>query len=318
MRARRPLLPPVILLLAAMTVYSQTEPETSFLRETLVCRHLARGETDQAIAILVQEGTRSPFNLNVKLYLGFARYLQKDVESALKELNAIRTELDKMQTSARPMGDPEMFLMMGLDRKSQAFLDKDKEGYFHYILGLTLKDKGDFKAAEKAFRKAQSAKFDKASIALSLADLYLSMENLKNASREVEELNKLSGRTPLVAFYEAYLAHKKGRDEESLAAFEKIATAIPEAEKNTGFIHYNQGRFDKALEIWADILALSPDDADALLNAGRASFHLGQAEKAQEYFDRAGIKILPSNYSPVKLALIQSPAEPELKPPCGR
>jgi len=294
-----------------------------FLQEVLsgeerACQHLAKGEIDQAMDILTREIQRLPQNYNLHLYLGIAYYFKKDSEKAFKEFEKIDKELDKMLTSNQPIGDEVMFLDQAMDRKGAFVFSENKKGLLYFLRGLTLKEKKDIKNAEKKFLTARKYNYDKITLCFELISLYLLSDNFKSASQELVELKKISGENQMTVFVEGCLLYKNNKVDESLAAFEKIKAVMPEAKKNIALLHYNLGNYPKALEIWEETLSLTPDDREALINAGRTLFQLGEQAKAQEYFDKASLKISPENYSPKKIPLILAPLiqETKLELPC--
>jgi len=89
----------------------------------------------------------------------------------------------------------------------------------------------------------------------------------------------------------------------AVECFSKLSDSLPVAQRNLGVLYYNQGNYLKALEIWQDILADSPKDADSLKNSGRAYFYLGEEEKGQEQFDKIGLKIEVEKFSPKRIPI---------------
>ncbi len=77
----------------------------------------------------------------------------------------------------------------------------------------------------------------------------------------------------------------------------QISETMPDAKRNLATTYYNQGNYAKAVEIWEEILKSDPKDVDALRNTGRAFFHLGQKEKGQEQFQKAGLTMKVEKYS---------------------
>lgn len=114
------------------------------------------------------------------------------------------------------------------------------------------------------------------------------------------ELKKIAGEAESFSLLEGYLAYRKGIVQEALAAFEKVASSNLTAKKNVALIHYNSGDYEKAIEIWGEILSEHAEDKESLINTVRAHFHLGNVEKAQECFTNAGMKVTPERYSPKK------------------
>jgi len=191
-----------------------------------------------------------------------------------------------------------------MDRKSDFFFSKEKIGLLFFFRGLSLKAKKDFKRAEEKFKKALKFKYDEMTIREQLFNLYIKKKNLKAASKQLAELRKISGESELLIFLDGYLKYRNDSLEGAMADFEKVASTFKEAKENIARLHYNNGNYQKAIEVWEEILSQNADDKGALINLGRAYFHLGASDKAQEYFSTAGLKISPGRYSPKKMALV--------------
>jgi len=282
-------------------------------REEAACEQLEKGEIDQAINILEKELKAKPDNLNARLYLGIAFYLKRNLERASKELEKTEKDIDRMLGSSRPFGDEAMFTQLGMDRKAGVLFSEERKGLLYFFRGVTLKEKKDLKNAEKKFKKAQKSKYDKTSLSLQFIDLYLKKKDLKSATKKLNEFKKISGESQITTFLDGYIQYKNKNLDASLASFEKIADAEPGAKKNIGCLHYNKGEFQKAIETWDEILSQHPEDKEVQINLGRAYFQVGDATKAQEYFDKAGIKIPPSRYSPKQIPLIYETVLKEVK-----
>jgi len=156
---------------------------------------------------------------------------------------------------------------------------------------------------EKKFKKALKQEYDETSTRLHLFDLYVKMRNLKSAANQLAEIEKISGKDDLLIFLDGYLKYRNDNAKDALEAFEKTAATIAEAKKNIARIYYNNGDYQRSLEVWQEILSGSLEDKDAFIDSGRASFHLGDLEKAQEYFSKAGIETSPEKLSPKKVPL---------------
>ena len=311
----------MIIIFSFLMLYIASLPffaQIGLSEEERACQFLAKGEIDKAIEILNREIKRLPQNLDLSLYLGIAYYLKDDSEKAFREFEKIEKEIDKMMASQRPIGDEAMFLEQAMDRKGNFFFSENKKGLLYFLRGLTLKEKKEFKNAEKKFLTARKYDYEKFPLAFELMDLYLLNNNLKSASKELGELKKNDSQRPMTIFMEASFLYKNNKVDESLAAFDKIKGILPEAKKNMAIIYYNNGDYLKALTTFEEILSQIPGDMDAMINAGRASFQLGDKVKAQEYFDKAGIKVPPESYSPKKLSLLLAsiPTEEKIKLDC--
>jgi|GEM_PF-682777 len=294
-------------------------PQKVFTQVDNACRHLNKGEIDQAIDLLEKELKVFPYNLNAHLYLGIAYYLKKDFEKAFKKFESIekaiekRVDFDSPAKFQRPKTSGTLFEPEDIDAKlieywkdgkADVLFSEEIKALLYFFRGLSLKEKKDLKNAEKRFKKARKLNYEKTALSLQLIDLYLKKKDTKSASKELAEFKKISGESQIVIFLESYLQYKKNDLETSLAGFEKIAEKMPRAKKNMGRIHYNRGEYQKAIDIWEGILSQQPDDKEVQINLGRAYFQVGDSGKAQEYFDKVGLKISPARYSPKKISLI--------------
>jgi len=282
-------------------------------QEQGACLQIEKGEIDEALDILQRILKSRPDNLNARLYLGIAYYMKKDLERSYKEFEKIEKEVDKMLGASRPFGDEAMFTELGMDRKRDILFAMERKGLLYFCRGLTLKEKKDLKNAEKRFKKALKLKYDEIAVRLQFIDLYLEKKDMKAASKQLAELKKTAGETENLAFLEGYVKFRKGNVEEALMAFEKIAPSNLGAKKNVALIHYNKGDFQKSVETWEEILTEHPDDKEAQINVGRAYYHLGNSEKAQDYFTKAGIKLPPEKFSPNKIPLSYETLVKEVK-----
>lgn len=282
-------------------------------QEETACRFLDQGEIDKAVGILLNVLERKPSNFNAQLYLGIAFYMKRDMDEALKRFENIEKELDRMVGSSRPFGDEAMFTQMGMERKGDILFSEERKGLLSFFLGLSLKEKKDFKNAEKMFKKALKQEYDEMVVRVQIFDLYVKMNDLKSASKQLVELKKISGEAELIIFLDGYMKYRKGSLEDALAEMEKISPSNVEAKKNIARLHYNSGSYQRAVDVWQDILSQFPDDKEAQIEIGRAYFHVGDTEKAQEYFASAGVQTSPEKYSPKNVPLVYENLLRELK-----
>jgi len=282
-------------------------------QEEAVCIQIDKGEIDRAIEILQSILEASPNNLNAQLYQGIAFFLKEDVEAAFQRFNHIEKEINRMVGAGRSFGDDAMFAALAMDRRSGVIFSEERKGLLYFCLGLTLKEKKDLKNAEKKFKNALKHEYDERATHLHLFDLYIQMKNLKSAASQLDELEKISGESDLLIFLDGYLKYRNDKMEDALEAFGKVASTIVEAKKNIARLYYNKGDYQRSLEVWQEILSKILDDKDALINIGRTSFHLGDSEKAQEYFSKAGIETSPERLSPKRVPLVYETQMKEIK-----
>lgn len=279
-------------------------PQNVATYEARACRYLAKGEIDNAIEILEAILKSNPDNLNAIFYMGIASFLNKDLADAYQRFEKVEKELERMVGASRPMGDPTMFAEMARDRRSGVLFSEDQKGLLYFCRGITLMAKKDLKNAEKRFKNAQKLEYDKTSINLQLIDLYIKKKDIKAAAKQLAEYKQAKGEDELHIFLDGYLKSRNKKFKEALAAFEKVDPSNLDAKKNIACLHYNSGDYQKALEIWQEILSQNEGDKDAQICIGRAYFHLGDSAKAQEFFTQAGITISPDRYSPKTIQLV--------------
>lgn len=271
--------------------------------EESACQLLDKGEIDEAVKLLQKVLEANPDNLNAQLYLGIALYLKKDVEGATERFEKVEKEVDRMVGASRPFGDEAMFTQMGMDRKAELLFSKERKGLLYFCRGLTLKEKKDWKDAEKKFKEALKHNYDEKAVRLQLFHVSMKKKDIDSASEQFSELKKIDGEEEVLTFLDGYLKYREGKLEEALAAFQKLAPENFSAKKNAALLYYNSGDYAEAAEIWEEIISKKPDDKSAQINMGRALFHLGDSAKAQEYFNKAGITLSPENFSPKKIPL---------------
>lgn len=281
--------------------------------EEKACLYLSQGEVDKAVEILTKKIEANPHNFDVLLYLGIADYLKGDMESAFKRLKKVEKEIDRMIGASRPFGDQAMFTELGMDRKAERLFTKERKGLLYFFRGLTLKEKKDFNKAEKEFKKALKEGYDNLALHYYFFRLHLSQNNLKAASKQLKKIKEFTGNNEFFAFLNGSLQFRENRIKEAVKTFEEIVDYRVEAQRNLARSYYNSKNYNEAVQVWEDILSQKPDDIQALINTGRAYFHLGHPPKAQQYFERAGLKISPERYSPLKIDLVFGEVGKEIK-----
>lgn len=272
--------------------------------EQTACQYIEKGEVEKAIDLLQKTIKSFPDNLNAHLYLGIAFYIKKDSEQAFQRFEKLEKELDRMLGGSRTFGDETAFIESGMERRAASLFSEEKKGLLFFFRGLTLKENNELKNAEKKFKNSLKLKYDKRAVHLQLFDLCSRTKDLKSASEHLSELKKISADDELVVFLDGYLKYRTGSSDEALACFEKLAAGNLEAKKNVARLCYNSGDYQKAAEIWEEVLAALPDSREALIDAGRSYFRLGNLEKAGDYFKRADIAIPEQKQLPDKVPLV--------------
>ena len=271
------------------------------------CRLINDGKLDEAIEILKRDLKIRPWNHDLRLYLGISYFLKNEREIAFKELEKIEKELKKMEGSARSFGDQSMFLSMGIERKDRGVFSPENKGLFNFCYGIILKEKGEFKEAEKKLKEALKERYNEIKVRLQLIDLAIKERKFDKAKKELDSILKLVEEDEIILFIKGYIYSRTGKLDEAIGCYEKILSLNPDcilAKKNLGIILYNKGDYEEALNIFSEIIEKYPEEKDVMINMGRVYFHLGDKEKAQEFFDKAGIKIPVERYSPKKIPLL--------------
>ncbi len=300
-----------VFLLLFLILWNHPFAEVSDPLLRTACLLISEGKIDEAVNLLEKDIEHRPWNHNIRFYLGICHYKKNEKELAEKNLKEIWKELDKMVGDTRTFGDESMFLSMGMARKERGFFSEENKGLFYFVYGLILKEKGNFKEAEKNLTEAVKAGYPEIQTRYQLLDLALKQKKLKDAQKEFEKISRITAENEDLLLVKSYLLEKSGKFQEAKACLEKILFRDQKnlaARKNLGIIAYNMSKYQDALDIWEKILTEKPDEQDVLINAGRACFHLGQKEKAQELFSKAGLEIPVESYSPKTISL----TDPEL------
>ena len=280
------------------------------------CRFINEGKIDEAIKILKRDLKIRPWNHDLRLYLGISYYLKNERDLAFRELEKIEKELKKMTGSARSFGDQSIFLSMGMERKDRGVFSPENRGLFNFCYGVILKEKGEFKKAEKKLKEALKEKYDEVEVRLQLIDLAIKEKKFDNAKKELDSILKLIPENEKTLFIKGYIYSKTGNLGDAIRCYEKILSLNPDyisAKKNLGIISYNKGNYQEAINIFAEILDKYSEEKDVLINMGRAYFQLGDKEKAQKFFEQAGVKIPVERYSPKKLPLLPPQLDKKIK-----
>lgn len=281
--------------------------------EESACQSLDKGDIEEALQLLQKALEVNPDNLNALLYLGIALHLKNDLENAAAKFAKIEREVDRMVGASRPFGDETVFTELGMDRRAERLFSQGRKGLLYFCRGLSLKEARDWKNAEKKFKEALKQKYDEQAVRLHLFDVFIKKQDLKAAAEQLSGLKKLKEESELSIFLDGYLRYREGDAAGALASFQKLAPTNTAAKNNLALLYYNAGDYTRAVEIWEEMLTKNPEDREAQVNIGRASFHLGETEKAQERFNQAGIKLPLEKASPQKIGLTYESLLKDLK-----
>ena len=298
-----------IILLAFCLALPSSFAQEMYLEENRACSYLEKGQVDQAIRLLKRKLRRYHNNFDCHLFLGLAYYLQGDFEKSMKTLTKVEFETERLE---KAKGTVSAGKKMGEFSQEDAYLSqsggmvftKGRRGVMKFALGMLYRKNNDFKNASIRFSEALKYKYPEKEARTQLLVAYCRLKKYKKAKKELDKMIKTGGISDELRFLEGFVGNYLKDEAKAIENFSKISDIFPEAKRNLATVFYNQGKYDKSLEIWENILEAESEDRGALLGAARAYFHLGQKEKAQEYFDKMGLTMKVEKYSPKKMALI--------------
>jgi len=298
-----------IILLAFCLALPSSFAQEMYLEENRACSYLEKGQVDEAIRLLKRKLRRYPNNFDCHLYLGLAYYLQGDFETSKKTLNKVEFETERLEKAKGTMSAGKKMEDFSqedayLSQSGGMVFTKGRRGVMKFALGMLYRKNKDFKNASKRFSEALKYKYPEKEARTQLLVAYCRLKEYKKAKKELDKIIKAGEISDELRFLEGFVGNYLKDDAKAIGNFSKISEIFPEAKRNLATVYYNQGKYDKSLEIWENILEAEPEDKGALLSAARAYFHVGQKEKAQEYFDKMGLTMKVEKYSPKKMALI--------------
>lgn len=297
-----------LVLLAFCLAVRSSFAQEMYLEENRACSHLEKGEVDEAIVLLKRKLRRYPHNFDCHLYLGLAYYLQGDFENSKKTLDKVEFETERLEKAKSTMSAGKRMEDFSqedayLTQRGGAVFTKGRRGVLKFALGMLYRKNEDFNNASKRFSEALKYKYPETEARKQLLVVLCHLKEYKKAKKELEKIIKAGETSNELLFLEGFVSNYLKDGAKAIENFSKTAEVFPEAKRNLATVYYNQGKYDKSLEIWEKILETEPEDRGALLSAARAYFHLGQREKAQEYFDKMGLTMKVEKYSPKKMPL---------------
>lgn len=298
-----------IILLAFCLALPSSFAQEMYLEENRACSYLEKGQVDEAILLLKRKLRRYPTNFDCHLYLGLAYYLQGDFEKSMKTLNKVEFETERLGKAKATMSAGKKMEDFSqedayLSQSGGMVFTKGRRGVMKFALGMLYRKNKDFKNASQRFSEALKYKYPEIEARKQLLVVLCSLKEYKEAKKELDKIIKAGEISDELRFLEGFVGNHLKDEAKAIENFSQISEIFPEAKRNLATVYYNQGKYDKSLEIWENILEAEPEDRGALLSAARAYFHLGQKEKAQEYFDKMGLTMKVEKYSPKKMALI--------------
>jgi tetratricopeptide (TPR) repeat protein len=169
---------------------------------------------------------------------------------------------------------------------------------------MLYKKEGNFKEAKKRFEEALKYKYPEMEARKQIMVVKCSLKDYKGAKKELEKLQKAGEKSDELSFLEGYISFYTKNEAKALECFSQVVDSMLAAKQNLATVNYNNGDYQKALDIYLGILGENPKDVESLKNSGRAYYHLGQAEKGQAQFDIIGLKMKVEKYSPKKVPLV--------------
>jgi tetratricopeptide (TPR) repeat protein len=217
------------------------------------------------------------------------------VEQEIKEIGAAPAAITADQTYA------DVNRVGGM---AGTVFTKGRRGILKFSLGMLYRKEGNFKEAKKRFEEAQKYKYPEVETRKQLMVVKCRLKDYKGAKQELEKLQKAGEKSNELTFCEGYISSYTNNEAKALESFSQVADSMLAAKQNLAAVNYNKGDYQKALDIYLEILEENPQDAESLKNSGRAYHHLGQTEKGQAQFDIIGFKMKVEKYSPKKVPLV--------------
>ncbi len=281
----------------------------AYLEEVQACHFLEQGKIDEALLLLNRKIKRYPYNYDCHLYVGLAYYLKGDFNKSFDVLQKVEFETEKMEKAKGTLTAGKKLESFGqedafLAQRGGVVFSKGRKGILKFALGMLYKKNKDYENARKKFSDSLKYNYPEVEARKQLCVVYGYLKDYKKAQSELEQILKKAQKDDGLIFIEGFLSYGLKDEAHALECFSKVSNSILAAKRNLALIYYNQGDYQEALSIWQEILDQFPSDVDSLKNSGRAYFHLGQQEKAQEQFDKIGLKIKVEKYSPKKIDLI--------------
>jgi tetratricopeptide (TPR) repeat protein len=277
----------------------------AYLEEVRACQYLEQGKIEEAIRLLERKLKYYPRNFDCHLYLGLAYYLKGDFEQAKDIISRVEQEIKEI--GAAPAAITSDRTYADVDRvggMAGTVFTKGRRGILKFSLGMLLKKEEDFKGAKDRFEDARKYDYPEVEARKQLMIVKCQLKDYKGAKNELESLQKAGQTSDELVFCEGYIAANIKDDAKAQESFAKVADGMIAAKQNLAAVYYNKGDYQKALDIYLEILEENPQDAESLKNSGRAYYHLGQTEKGQAQFDIIGLKMKVEQYSPKSIPLV--------------
>lgn len=277
----------------------------AYLEEVRACQLLEQGKIDEAIRLLERKLKYYPRNFDCHLYLGLAHYLKGDLGQAKDIISRVEQEIKEIGAAPAAITADQTYA--DVDRvggMAGTVFTKGRRGILKFSLGMLYKKDGDFKSAKDRFEDAIKYDYPETEARKQLLVVKCQMKDYKDAKKELDKLQKASQASDELIFCEGYIAAHTKDDATAIQSFAQIADSMLAAKQDLAAVYYNKGEYQKALDVYLEILEEHPEDAESLKNSGRAYYYLGQTEKGQAQFDIIGLKMKVEKYSPKKIPLV--------------
>jgi tetratricopeptide (TPR) repeat protein len=276
-----------------------------YLEEVRACQYLEQGKVDAAIRLLNRKLQRYPRNFDCHLYLGLAYYLKGDFEKAKSTISKVEQEIKEIGAAPAAITSDQTYADVNrVGGMAGTIFTKGRRGILKFSLGMLYKKEGNFNEAKKRFEEAQKYKYPEVEARKQLIVVKCHLKDYKGAKKELEQLQKAGEKSDELSFIEGYINANTKNESKALENFARVADSMLAAKQDLAAVNYNKGDYQKALDIYLEILEENPKDAESLKNSGRAYYHLGQTEKGQAQFDIIGLKMKVEKYSPKKIPLV--------------
>jgi len=277
----------------------------SYLEEVRACQYLEQGKIDAAIRLLDRKLQLYPRNFDCHLYLGLAYYLKGDFEKAKSTISKVEQEIKEMSAAPAAITSDQTYADVNrVGGMAGTVFTKGRRGVLKFSLGMLFKKEENFGEAKKRFEEAQKYKYPELETRKQLMVVKCHLKDYKGAKKELEKLQKAGEKSDELSFIEGYINANTNNEAKALESFAQVADSIRAAKQDLAAVNYNTGNYQKALDIYLEILEENPKDAESLKNSGRAYYHLGQTEKGQAQFDIIGLEMKVEKYSPKKIPLV--------------
>lgn len=277
----------------------------AYLEEVRACQYLEQGKVDEAIRLLERKLKYYPRNFDCHLYLGLAHYLKADYGKAKDIINHVEQEIKEIGAAPAAITADQTYAdVERVGGMAGTVFTKGRRGILKYSLGMLYKKEEDYKSAKQRFEDAMKYDYPEMETRKQLMIVRCQLKEYKDAQKELEKLQKAGKTSDQLSFCEGYIAANTDNHAKAIESFAKVADSLLAAKQNLAAVYYNKGDYQKALDVYLEILEEHPQDAESLKNSGRAYHHLGQTEKGQAQFDVIGLKMKVEQYSPKKIPLV--------------